>query len=70
VSQIKPEEARFLAIGVPSFAPEQFTKEAVAVLERRGFSVKAMTPQDIIEQADWMKNVIEDAKHDKENDPS
>lgn len=59
MSQIKPEMLTYLAVGVPEFAYEQFTKEAVATLERRGYSVMVMQPKDIMDQAEHIKKTYE-----------
>lgn len=57
MSQIRSEAVVVLAIGVPEDHRETWQNRALALLEERGFSVKALTPNDIVEQGKHIQRV-------------
>ena len=59
MTRIASEQLVYLAVGVPENGRQRWAVEARTVLERRGFAVLEMSPTDIVEQAEHIKNVYD-----------
>jgi hypothetical protein len=65
--QIRSEATVVIGVGVPEDERERWEQIAVALLEERGFTCKALTPADIVEQGKYIEHVWAKALDDVNN---